>query len=578
VILAGSIGGSGPVAVTVTGAGNATAIEGGPGGLIVADSGTGSVIFEGSGPLFVTETGTNAQIVADGMATINASNASPMVFGTASADVVYNNNGPGTGTFVAGSGNETLNASGSTGPMLMFGSGDPSGNRALIGGAGNDAFVSGVGSDTMTGGAGSNVFDFIKQGPGGASDVITDITAADLVHFVGYGQTASALLNAATLTAQGIKLTLSDATTVTFANVTTASQLNTLIESDGAPCFASGTHILTECGEVPVEQLRAGDIVRTAGGATRPIVWIGCRRIDLVRHPDPKLVQPIRTRAHAFGEGLPRRDLLLSPDHAVLCNGVLIPVRPLVNGASIVRETGWRAVTYFHVELDVHDIVLAEGLPAESYLDTGNRWMFQNAGVAMPLHPDLAHDMSRRHAESCLPLVCDATRVEPVWRRLAQRAEQLGLRLPPAGVTIGDPALCLLAEGRRILPVSTANGRYVFVLPRDQGVVRLMSRCAVPSATTPWTDERRRLGVMVRALVLRVGSAIKPIPLDHPALHEGWWAPERNGPSELYRWTNGSAVLPLPGELGAPCLLEVDVAGTVAYPLAIQLSEQRAVA
>ena len=212
-------------------------------------------------------------------------------------------------------------------------------------------------------------------------------------------------------------------------------------------------------------------------------------------------------------------------------------------------------------------MLLAEDLLAESYLDTGNRWMFQNAGVVMPLHPDLVNDMARRHAKSCLPLVCDAARIEPVWR-LAQRAAQLGPRLPPETVTTGDPALCLWADGRHILPVGTTNGRYVFMLPRDAGVVRLLSRSAVPSETTPWIDERRRLGVMVRALVLRAGAAVTPIPLDHPMLHEGWWAPEWHAPTKLYRSTNGNAMLPLPGGPGVPCLLEVDVADTVAYPLA----------
>ena len=75
-------------------------------------------------------------------------------------------------------------------------------------------------------------------------------------------------------------------------------------------------------------------------------------------------------RAGAFSEGAPRRDLLLSPDHAVYIDDVLIPIRYLVNGVSIVQQTV-DAVTYWHVELPEHDVLLAEGLPAESFLDTG---------------------------------------------------------------------------------------------------------------------------------------------------------------------------------------------------------------
>ena len=84
---------------------------------------------------------------------------------------------------------------------------------------------------------------------------------------------------------------------------------------------------------------------------------------------------PIRIQAGAFAPNTPRRDLLLSPDHAVYVDGRLIPVRYLVNGASIAQvETD--SVTYWHVELDRHDVILAEGLAAESYLDTGNRSVF----------------------------------------------------------------------------------------------------------------------------------------------------------------------------------------------------------
>jgi len=169
------------------------------------------------------------------------------------------------------------------------------------------------------------------------------------------------------------------------------------------PCYLRGTHILTETGEVLVEDLKIGDIVVTQSGTPRPVRWIGSRNLDPTRHPAPDRVQPIRIRANAFGDGVPHRDLLLSPDHAVLRDGVLVPVRLLVNGASIVRETQGGAITYYHVELDRHDILLAENLQAESFLDTGNRGMFDNAGLPLTLHPDLTNDQARREAESCAP-------------------------------------------------------------------------------------------------------------------------------------------------------------------------------
>jgi autotransporter passenger strand-loop-strand repeat protein len=143
-------------------------------------------------------------------------------------------------------------------------------------------------------------------------------------------------------------------------------------------CFAEGTRLATPDGERPVETLRLGDLVLTISGAARPIMWIGQRRLDCQRHPEPLSAQPVRVRAHAFGPDLPRRDLILSPDHALFLEAVLIPVKYLVNGDGVARlDTA--AVTYHHIRLESHDIVLAEGLPAETYLETGDGWNFAQA-------------------------------------------------------------------------------------------------------------------------------------------------------------------------------------------------------
>ena len=86
-------------------------------------------------------------------------------------------------------------------------------------------------------------------------------------------------------------------------------------------CFASGTRILTRAGEVPVEALRAGQlvIVIEAGdaGPARPIKWVGWRSLDLATHPAPELTCPVRIRRGAFADGVPQRDLFVSPDHAI---------------------------------------------------------------------------------------------------------------------------------------------------------------------------------------------------------------------------------------------------------------------
>ena len=157
----------------------------------------------------------------------------------------------------------------------------------------------------------------------------------------------------------------------------------------GAACFARGTRIAAEKGEVDVETLRAGDRVRTREGVLAPIVWVGHRRIDCRRHPDPGAVYPIRIRAHTFGDGAPARDLFLSPDHAVFLDGVLVPIKLLVDGAAIA-PVPVTEVEYFHIELPDHEVILAEGLEVESYLNTGDDKLFGRDGQPIALFPALS--------------------------------------------------------------------------------------------------------------------------------------------------------------------------------------------
>jgi hypothetical protein len=95
---------------------------------------------------------------------------------------------------------------------------------------------------------------------------------------------------------------------------------------------------------------------------------------------------PVCIHAHALGHNQPSRDLLLSPDHAIFAEAVLIPVKYLVNGGTI-RQLGVSTITYYHVELPQHAVIRAEGLPAESYLDSGDRGSFAEGDGATALHP-----------------------------------------------------------------------------------------------------------------------------------------------------------------------------------------------
>jgi len=330
------------------------------------------------------------------------------------------------------------------------------------------------------------------------------------------------------------------------------------------------TRILTPDGEKRVEDIVPGDRVITLVGEARVpqhVKWIGERRIDIAAHRRPELVAPVMIRRGAFGEGLPRRDLLLSPDHCVFVEGKLIPAKLLINGMTIIQRRDVRSVHYVHVELDRHAVLLAEGLPAESYLDTGNRAYFSNSGLALVLHPEFHVNagLKRWEADACAPFAIDPDVVEPVWRMLAARAEALGHSRPMIDTT-SDAALRLVVDGKPIAPAMVRDARHVFVLPAGARDVRLASRSAIPSDSAAWLDDWRRLGVAVKRIVHRSDDAEQAIPADHPALTEGWHRAESDGTAQ-WRWTDGDARLPVTGA-AVPTTLEVHVAITSRYPVA----------
>ena len=158
-------------------------------------------------------------------------------------------------------------------------------------------------------------------------------------------------------------------------------------------CFATGTKIATEHAEVAVETIREGDKVRALlVDRLAPVIWVGRREVDCARHPTPRKVWPVRVAPGAFGPGRPHTELFLSPDHAVFVGEVLIPVRRLINGSTIVQVPVQR-VTYHHVELAQHDVLLAQGLPAESFLDMRDGTNYANRAGPVRLYPDYSARM-----------------------------------------------------------------------------------------------------------------------------------------------------------------------------------------
>ena len=216
--------------------------------------------------------------------------------------------------------------------------------------------------------------------------------------------------------------------TIDFTNLggtlsVTAASGNTTIT---VPCFASGTRIATPQGERLVEALKAGDKVLTVLGETLPVVWAGRRVVDCAAHPEPERVWPIRIQAHAFAPNAPHRDLFLSPDHAILAQSVLIPAKQLVNGTTI-RQVARPTVTYHHIELSRHAVILSEGLPTESFLDTGADAELLLGGdeeSAKPVYGERPDAQLIRDALACAPIRVVGPEVDLVRGRLGLRGAQ----------------------------------------------------------------------------------------------------------------------------------------------------------
>jgi hypothetical protein len=205
---------------------------------------------------------------------------------------------------------------------------------------------------------------------------------------------------------------------------------------DDLPCFAEGTRIATPRGEVPVERLRAGDLVVTLRGGRhgsaplQPLVWVGKVQVDLTRRRDRASAAPVRVRADALAPGVPRRDLRLSPDHALFLDGLLVPVRLLLNGTTILQESWVRRVTYWHLELPAHGLLIAEGAVSESYLDDGNRHLFDAPALtvlASAFAP--AREAARREA-ACAPIAAEGS---PALARIRARLAERALRASATG-------------------------------------------------------------------------------------------------------------------------------------------------
>ena len=301
------------------------------------------------------------------------------------------------------------------------------------------------------------------------------------------------------------------------------------LQSDGltdhielaALCFCAGAVIATPTGDRPVESLAIGDLVMTADGQNEPVRWIGRRTYggDLIN--GDRLMLPVCVKAGALSDCIPRQDLWLSPGHALSIDGQLVPAWRLINGVSVFQAETVDHVDYYHVELDRHTVLFANGAPAESFLDDGQRGQFQNvedyhhrypgAAAASPMASRLEAGMALQAIQRQIDLRAGVVRTnapigplrgyvdQTIAGRVCGWAQDVENPEEPVRLELlidGRPLLSLIANGYRadLRLAGVGSGLHAFDLKAPvalSGGERIEVRRAVDGAALPFTDEAK---------------------------------------------------------------------------------------
>ena len=261
------------------------------------------------------------------------------------------------------------------------------------------------------------------------------------------------------------------------------------------------------------------------------------------------MATPVIVRKGAIAPNTPHSDLRVTRAHSLYLDGALIPVEFLVNHRSILWDDDAREVSLYQIELETHDVLLANGAPAESYRDDGNRWLFQNGNTGWDQPPK----------PPCAEVLTGGPIVDALWLRLLDRA---GAR--PRRALTDDPDLHLLVDGRRLDAMQRTDSYYVFALPTLAArCVRIASRAAAP-AELGLARDPRVLGIALSRIVVRAGNDFRIVDVTDDRLAEGFHGYEADGER---RWTDGDALLPIELFTGFGARVEVvlHLCGTTQY-------------
>lgn len=346
-------------------------------------------------------------------------------------------------------------------------------------------------------------------------------------------------------------------------------------------CFLADSMIATPSGDRAVQDIDVGDVVLAYNGQSQKnvkVIWAGHTHVNTKADlPDDQAGYPVRILKDAIAEGVPYKDLLITPEHCLFFNGSFVPARMLVNGRSIFYDRSITSYTYFHIETEAHSVIMADGMLTESYLDTGNRRHFRQNGNVTVISGRTKSDQPKDWVnDAAASLTVARGFVEPLFERILQRAKQLRIpgQTPPVAMTMTSDFHLVSDTGLLIHQTRITGGRVLFMIPSAVTSVRLVSRSSRPCDTVgPFVDDRRQLGVCVGDVTFYdSGKSICLSAKKSESDLAGWYPVEEGN----IRWTNGNAVLPL-GERSANSLgmLAIEVLAGGPYLLEDQ-DQQRA--
>ncbi|MBS1000321.1 Hint domain-containing protein [Acetobacter persici] len=335
-------------------------------------------------------------------------------------------------------------------------------------------------------------------------------------------------------------------------------------QSFSLACFLPDSMIETPAGDIAVEMLRRGDhLIAYVDGSpiTRSIVWTGYQHVTVQPGlPDDEAGYPVRILKDAISDGVPYKDMLITPEHCLFFGAAFIPVRMLVNGRSIFYDRTISSYTYYHVETAEHSIIRADGVLTESYLDTGNRNSFVQDSKVVAIHAGV----TCKEKEVSLSRTVDRQTAEVCFNLLRVRAETAGVPYKVNDVPLTDDVDLRLvtSKGQVIRSLRVLQDTHVFMIPPGVDSVKILTRTSRPcDVEGPFVDDRRHLGILVGSITFQGMKTTVPI-TDHLSADttEGWSVQEQLP----CRWTTGNAYLPLP--LSTHCgILSIQVLASRQY-------------